>query len=241
MKNLILTLFALFTILQIQAQTFSIGPRVGFNMASLSHFSEQEKYTEKYIQNGQLLSFHAGAVANIAFTRNLSIQGEFLFSKKGHRLNYLEDTVNFSVDGYEKYLLNYLELPVLLKLSFGPDEVKGFINAGTYWGKWLGGVTRTKIDYVTDGEESTIDESIDIDFDADYEGLDYKANINDFGLVFGGGFMYETGPGSLLIDFRYTISLRDINKWEDKSLQPVDYKEFNNKVFSISFGYLFSF
>ncbi|MEA3444298.1 MAG: porin family protein, partial [Bacteroidota bacterium] len=194
-----------------------------------------------YIQNGQLLSYHVGAISNIAFTRNLSLQAEFLFSKKGHRLNFLKDTVDFSIDGYEKYVLNYLEVPLLLKFSFGPDEVKGFVNAGPYWGKWLGGKYRTKIDSTINGESYSVDVSNDIDFDADYADLDYKANKSDFGLIIGGGFMYEAGPGNLLVDFRYTISLRDINNWNDTGLQPEGYNELKSRVFSISFGYLFWF
>ncbi|MCF8370587.1 MAG: PorT family protein [Bacteroidales bacterium] len=241
MKKIGLLIGCVFLMGQINAQIFSIGPRTGFNMASLTHFSEQDKYSENYIQNGQLLSYHAGVVTNVSITRQFSVQAEFLYSKKGHRLNYQEDTIELNIDGYEKYILNYVEVPVLLKLSFGPDEVRGFVNAGPYWGKWLGGKTKTKIDYIIAGESSEVDETHEIDFDADYLDTDFQANQSDFGLIIGGGFMYEAGPGNLLIDFRYTMSLRDINDWKDSSLKPEGYSELKNRVFSISFGYLFWF
>lgn len=241
MKKIGLLSISLFLAAQLSAQIFSVGPRVGFNMASLTHYSEQDGYSANYIQNGQLLSYHAGLVSNVAITRNLSVQAEFLFSKKGHRLNYLKDTVDLNIDGYEKFITNYIEFPVLLKLSFGPDEVRGFINAGPYWGKWLGGKYKTDIDSVVNGVSSSYKNTHDIDFDQDYLSLDYKANQSDFGLIIGGGFMYEAGPGNLLIDFRYTMSLRDINDWGDSSLKPEGYNELKNRVFSISFGYLFWF
>ncbi len=241
MNRTILLAVIVLTTIQLNAQTFSVGPRLGINMASITHYSEQEAFTADYIQNGQLLTFHGGIVSNIAFTRNLSLQTEFLFSKKGHRLNYRKDTVELNIDGYQKYVLNYLEVPVLLKVSFGPDEVKGFVNAGPYWGRWIGGKNKTKVDYIINGESEPVDETNKIDFDTDFEDLAYDANQSDFGLIIGGGFMYEAGPGNLLIDFRYTMSLRDINKWDDPNQQPEGYKEHRNRVFSISFGYLFWF
>ena len=239
MKKTVLFLLSILCVGQVMAQVFTLGPRLGINMASLTHFSEQDNFDPEYVSNGQLLNLYGGLITNLEITRNFSLQAEFLYSKKGHRLIYDADTVDFNMDGYRKFVNGYFEVPVLLKYAFGPDEVRGFINVGPYWGKWLHGKYKTKVDYVEAGEEWTYDEDESIDFDADFEGLGYEANRADFGLVLGGGFMYETGPGNLLIDFRYTRSFRDIYDWNDSTDKPEGYKEMKNRVFAITFGYLF--
>ncbi len=239
MRRILFIFVQLFIVGQLTAQTFSLGPRLGINMTSLTHYAEKADYDTA--QNSQFIGMHTGLITNFAFTENLSLQTEFLYSRKGHKLTLNKDTTDYSQEGTYKYILDYIEVPVLLKASFGPSEVRFFLNAGPYWGYWMGGKSKYKLEIVeTDKETINLKEKESIDFDSDWPDGSL-ANRTDFGVIFGGGFAYESGPGYILIDFRYSMSLRDINTWEDLSLRPDDYKDFKNRVFAISFGYVYQF
>ena len=239
MQRTVLTLVFFICVTQLMGQAFYLGPRLGINMTALTHYAETIDYDTA--QNSQYIGVHTGLVANFAFTENLSIQSEFLYTKKGHKLSLNQDTVDFSREGSFKYILNYIEVPVLLKASFGPSEVQFYLNAGPYWGHWLGGKSKYKLSVVeTDKDPVDFKVNSDIDFEKDWpEGS--IANRTDFGIIFGGGFAYESGPGKILIDFRYSSSLRDLSTWEDLNAKPEDHKELRNRVFGISFAYIFEF
>ena len=240
MKKQILFIVLSIASLQAFSQTFSVGGRLGLNMASIQHYISQ--FDDDKILNGQFISFHSGIVTNITIGNTFSIQPEFLFSKKGHDLSLAWDTTDYSQDGYQRIVMNYLEVPVLLKASFGPSEVRFFVNTGPYWGLWMGGKNKYKLSVVESGKEtSNVKENTSIDFEKDWEGSGFEANKQDFGWALGGGFAYQTGPGALLIDFRYTLGFRDIQNWIAETPVPDTYKEMRHRVFSISFAYIYEF
>lgn len=83
-------------------------------------------YTEDVDDKNVLTSFNAGLFANLPITGFISIQPELLFSRKGAELTYN----NAFADGTAKFKLNYIEVPILLKLNL----TKNFnIHAGPYF------------------------------------------------------------------------------------------------------------
>lgn len=193
---------------------FSVGPRMGINLATITSDPDNR---DDIVQN---LGFQFGAVGNIEFNELLSLQPELLFSQKGIKFKNGSD--------YIKLTTNYLEIPVLIKVSFGSDDFKGFFNAGPYFGYWLSGKSIICFDGKTEKDI----------YEFDDEGNN-QDNRLDLGLSFGGGMAFKIGSGNLIFDLRYGLGLADMNKIEGD--KPDNYTKSLNRVIGISLGYLFSF
>jgi hypothetical protein len=135
-------------------------------------------------------------------TPNFLIQPEVLYTQKGAK--YDEGGAEATVK------LDYVEVPVLFKGRFGSGGVKPSVFAGPA----VGFKVSAKTEF--DGEEEDIE--------------DVKGT--DFGIVFGAGLDLAAGPGSFIIDARYTLGLTTL----DDSPDPGDVK---NGVWSFSVGYTF--
>jgi hypothetical protein len=196
MKKNIITLFmfavafvgAVIVPQQVSAQegdkVWSIGPELGINLA-------------KYGDDGSDSDFKTGILGGGFLTYSIrnthAFTGKVLFSQKGAQDN----------DGNEKQTLNYIEVPVIVRLFFNRDGAfRPNIFAGPSFG-FLTGV-RNKIG------------------DGDYQKLDNYGdfyNTFDLGVTAGLGFNYECSPGTrILIDARYTHGLTDISKSSNTSI-----------------------
>lgn len=190
------------------AQSVSFGPRVGatFSKISLSDGEGDEMEDElKYTPGLQV-----GAVANFGVSELLSIQPELLFTQKGYKIG--------DSDAYIKGTSNYIEVPVLAKITFGSEQVKGFVTGGPTAGYWISGKTSMKI-ASTEASES-------------YEFED-EDNRVELGASFGVGLAYNLGAGALNLDVRYGLglsSLYEVESGESKS---------RNRVLGVSVAYLF--
>ncbi len=237
MKKFSILILLLGLSFSIFSQELTLGPRFGLNMGSITNYSGL--INENYVQNGQLLSVQFGAVAELGITSSLSLQTEFLFTQKGHKLLLIGDSANFNIDGYQSVRLNYFEIPLLVRFSFGSDDAGFFVNAGPYLGWFLNGKERIKYDKYIDDDMQSFNDKFAINDIYGWNNDELAFNSQDVGLVVGAGFKYNTGPGNLIIDFRYSFSYRDLNNWLDVTNKPDDYKEYRARVFSITFSYLF--
>lgn len=114
MKKKILTSMALlgligFTTAQAQSTDASFGIKGGANFSNL--------YVDDVDDNNVLAGFNLGVFVNMPLNEAVSIQPEFLYSQKGAKLAY----DNALATGEAKFRLNYLEVPVLLKLNLTPN------------------------------------------------------------------------------------------------------------------------
>jgi hypothetical protein len=195
------------------AQSFSIGPRVGLNFATVT--GDADSGFTKSMYSGLLI----GAVANIGINDMFSIQPEVLFSQQGIK-EKLDANDSLSI----ALRLNYITIPILAKVSFGTESAKGFINAGPYLGYLLGGTM-------------TFDDKVDKDKkDLNSDDLN-DMNRMDFGISLGAGGSINAGPGALQLDVRYNLGLTDRNKFDGP--KPDNYQSAKNGVFSVSLAYLF--
>jgi len=214
------------------------GPKLGLNLANCAfNFKESDWEPETKMR----LAFAFGGVIDYGFSDAFSLQSGLMFSSKGfsYDLDEISNDYETNYDGYERFILNYLELPI-----HAVYKIKGFqIFAGPYLGFGIGG--KYKWDYTyTDifGEKQSekgdtklkpkMGEVKEGDLDDDegaYSGLDY-------GIDFGLGYQIK----SILINAGYSLGLGNINpKSEDSSKDDrKDYK-FSNRVISISVSYLF--
>ncbi len=125
--KLILLLLLSFFVFTSNAQTF--GVKGGLNLASLS-FSEDVDNSIK-----SLLGVHVGPVAEFELQEGLYFNTGLLFSLKGAKMKYGEESASTS--------LNYLEIPLNVAYKFSTGEKsKFFAQAGPYLGYALSGKTK---------------------------------------------------------------------------------------------------
>lgn len=180
----------------------SIGPKAGINLANVGGDGTDGFDTKS------IVGLQFGAAAEISVNEMIAVQPELLYFQKGTSIDF------GSFGGEVDQVLNYLEIPVLLKLKFGQEGgPKFFGTVGPSFGFGLNGKLKSDA-----GDE-------DIDFDDDeIKKLDISASI-------GAGAEFAAGPGNLFIDVRYLLGLSTT----DDSEFDADIK---NRGIGIGVGYL---
>lgn len=169
----------------IQAQTNENSNDPQFGIKGGVNFSNL--YTENVEDNNVLTSFNAGVYAAFPITEKLAIQPEILYSRKGAELVY----DNAFTQGSAKFKLNYIEVPVLLKINITENLN---VHAGPYFA------------YLIDAEVNNDSEDDTFDFTESYDNDDF--NKFDMGLSGGIGFDFN----SLGIGARYNYGLSNVGK-----------------------------
>lgn len=191
------------------AQAPSFGIEGGLNMAEFGG----KRIVESDFRSG----LNVGAFATVPVGRTVAIQPEVLFSRRGAR-RAAYDYSDVPADGDappvgsflgERTTHDYLEIPVLLKLS--PSSSGDFVRPVFFAGPSAGFLLGVKEVY-----------------DEDYE--EYL-NSTDFGLVVGGGLEL----GRLSLDARYNLGLTSIAKDYDGSFGHIS-GDIKNRAFTVMAG-----
>ena len=178
-------------------------PKAGITLSTINFDDSEYSATS-------IIGFSAG----LAYSLNLgifSVQPELLFIQKGTKFGYTYEEQDYSESENYDVTTNYIELPVLLKVSLGPDALKFHINAGPSIGYGFGG--KYKYDYRENyfGDIYTESEKGKIKFgnEPEFNESDdlYIDNAIDFGVQVGGGV---TIANKVMIDIRYGIGLSDL-------------------------------
>ena len=211
MKKTLFILASLFVFGATHAQTvLTFGPKVGVNLSTLTGKSD---FTDKKLLTG----FNAGLVLNVGINEIFSVQPELFFSQQGYKIS----ATILDAPATITQTLNYINLPVLAKASFGERNIRGYVNLGPYLGYMVGG-----------------HETIDIQGNKESERTDFdkhtELNRLDFGIAAGIGALYRTGHGDVILDVRYNAGLTPVS--EDVVLEA---GRDTNSVLGISVGYLF--
>lgn len=191
------------------AQSVTIGPRVGATFAKVAMSEEEDGISNDDIDSNPGLQF--GAVANFMINDMFSIQPELLYIQKGFKIG--DDEMSL------KGRANYFEVPVLAKVYFGTEQLRGFATGGPTLGYWASGKNTVKFG----GSEA----SEDYDFDD-------SDNRLELGASFGIGAAYKLGQGELNLDVRYGLGFSSLYEAEDGEAKT------RNRVFGVSLAYLFS-
>jgi hypothetical protein len=170
----------------VQAQTNSNEPQFGIKGGV--NFSNI--YDTEVDDNNVLTSFNAGVYGAFPVSDNISIQPEILYSRKGGELTY----DNVFATGETQFKLNYIEVPVLLKVNITKNLS---VHAGPYFA------------YLIDAQVSNDAEGDALDFEETYDNDDF--NKFDVGISGGIGFDFD----SLGIGVRYNYGLSTIGKERD--------------------------
>jgi hypothetical protein len=169
MKKFILSLGLLAGITGVaNAQTgIRFGVKAGANYSTFSA-DDTEGIESK-------IGLHAGAFANFGLSDMISIQPEVLYSQKGAQFEENSDV---------KYKLNYIDIPVMVKVN--ADGL--FFEAGPQLGILAGAK-------LTDGDT-------DVDIKEAHQTI-------DFGYAVGLGYQLESGP---MIGLRYNGGITNVFK-----------------------------
>ncbi|GAB3997666.1 hypothetical protein GCM10028807_43280 [Spirosoma daeguense] len=178
---------------------FRFGVRLGANSSSIG--GADVASVGDGVQLERVTGFHGGVVFNIGGPV-FSVQPEILFSQYGTRLAIGSD--------YLQVKYNLVEVPILLKVAFGQPNVRFFVNAGPVGTFAANGTVSVRESGQTDSQ------SID---------LSQEGRFN-YGVSGGAGVSIKAGPGSVLLEGRYSYLVGS----DDKSTP-------QNAMISV--GYLF--
>ncbi len=163
------------------AQTASFGLKGGLNIPKVTG-ADVGVYMNNVESNKGIA---AGAYVSIGLLPNISVQPEILFSQKGFKISY--DFFGTTHEGTLR--INYMETPVLAKLSYGAI-VKPYVLAGPYFATKIG----TKYEETIDGITNTRTNG---------DGL---ADV-EIGLTIGAGIQT---PIKISFEARYSMGLKSI-------------------------------
>jgi hypothetical protein len=194
-----------------EAMSFRLGGQLGVARTSLMGDLPDEGAWE-----GRF-SFGAGVVADFSIHSDVAISFQPAFTQCNSRQVFYQDgTVYDSVD----YDLNYISLPLIVRVTGDPVGVRGFVSAGLNFGILVDATAQT-------GTGS--------------EDISNGLNSTTIGALFGVGIMLPVKRHFLTFEFRYGQGLDDIVKREDDSTDTgmagpsVKYRSFGLLV-----GFLFS-
>ncbi len=163
----------------------SLGFEAGLNLANAN-------ITPTVTTSGKT-GFLVGGLLDINFSRNFSVVPGVRFITKGYVQSFTDANGNNIT---ETVNLNYLEIPVLLRVEFPLTEVKPYIFAGPE----LGFNMSATADDVGGGQSTSTDVSTNV-------------SGTDFGLLFGGGVGFKvTSKIDLFASFGYSLGLSNILK-----------------------------
>jgi len=174
--------------------SFSFGPRLGFNFASMS-FDPDPTVQTPGLSKGGRFGVLFGGVADMEFAKMFEAELGILYTMKGASFDYpaaqASETVKF----------NELNIPILFKVKFLPGNK---IRPYAFLGPNLGIVATAGATITQQGQTQ------DVDYKNPPAGTVQASSI-DFALEFGGGveFMLTRNIG-LVGDVRYSLGLSNL-------------------------------
>ena len=199
----LLVLLALCMALPASAQV-NLGVLGGLNLANLDVDPEPETWKKK----SNRTAFGFGGVLDYSLNESIALRLEPMYLQKGA---IIEDTGEGNMIYEIEWKGAYLEIPMLVKYSFGASDIKPYIIAGPTIGFNLSAKAK-----FTMGDFSEEDDVKD----------DTKST--DFGLGFGAGMSLPMGNNSIFIEARYALGLTNIE--DGSQSDPEDNTESETKT-----------
>ncbi len=206
-----------------------LGLQAGANFADVSDFPTPEiiDFLEVDVETSIRTGFMFGGMLFYSFSPVLGLQVEPAYVQKGTKVDVSATLEGMVLKGEGTVTTDYLDIPVLLKASFGDGPVKPYLIAGASVAFLLGDA-ELEIDKVT---LNGVDVTSEIPSNERKEKL--EANSTDFILNFGGGVIIPAGQVNIFIEGQYNIGLTDVND------DPNDNTEIKTTGIQIKAGVLF--
>lgn len=196
-----------------QKNTFAVGARGGVNISRLCCGSMELNEDYKFGEGPSI-----GLTASYGISDHFSIMAELNMATQGGKKNGMQAVTpgtNGSVlyaNFDNKTVLNYLELPILARVTFG-EKFKYYINAGPYVGYLLSArnVTSGSSMLYSDKAGTHVEYSAVQNFESDKKVTDQFTTIN-YGLTGGVGAGYMFAKHGVWLDGRYVLGIPNIRK-----------------------------
>ena len=231
-KKFIILIFTCFFVSNGFAQ-FQIGPLVGANLSGLS-IEPDSLFTGN-------INTKVGLIAGISivynFTPMFSVQIEPAYMEKGAVIYTPYTDFGLILEIEQTVDVNYIDIPVLFRVSFGEDFIKPYLLAGGYIAFPIGD-SQTSLNNLTgNGQDITEllpDETLDL----------FKpeliTNSVDLGLNFGAGISFPLGIIDLFLEAQYSLGLTNLTDEEFFLFPELLNPDIKNKGFQIKAGLLFT-
>jgi hypothetical protein len=206
MKNIFLSIMLILGMSSLSHAQFSIIPKAGMTISNAN--LQQTIYNNRSSFSG----FTGGLGFNYAPSGEsiLSFQPELLFTQKGFRASYGILEENLNVRG--RFAYNYLELPLLVKFTFGTQKLRLYALGGPSIGYLTGGNLRARasafgvLGYNFSERLSFTENPV--------TPWEVNANRFEFGFHVGGGIGYMIGNSNTMIflEPRFNAAFTDFDR-----------------------------
>jgi len=205
------------------------GGKIGLNMGTLSTQPKLTIDSSSFASDIMpKASLNIAAIGYIEIGPYISIQPEIVYNRKGlkSRVDVMrQDTIN--VVGNYNYSFDYVEFPLMLKISLKNEDFDPFIEIGAYYGYMFNASCSEEANY---GNTQVLNESFSLKTTPEL------FNREDSGFKLGIGATFPTSKGKVFFSIRYSQGIKNSMN------PPVERTKYNtsyNRVFQISIGYLF--
>ena len=242
MKTFAQILTFVFFVSALSAQ-MSVGIKSG---VALNKYSLSDQLNDSWDSNSQM-GYTVGATLDIPFGGRMGLETGMFWTRKGSGMEtetaytQLQDSDGNVFDVYlestEK--LNYLTIPMHLKMHFRGKTIGSYVLAGPELNFALSG---NFTDNYTDSkgvsmpevesffEANGVETSGDIEFGS---GRNDRYSSFDFGFSIGGGLYYELEVGKITLDARYYIGMSNMANTDDDDIK------IKNRNLIVQVGYAF--
>jgi Outer membrane protein beta-barrel domain len=211
-KPLLFVVLILFGVAPSHAVDFYAGVKGGLGLAGFWGAAARDSAT----MTGSLRAgFCGGAVGAALFTGNVGVQAEVLYAQKGKTES--GDYSTLAVQ--EEWKADYLEVPVLCRLSFPLKASRILVYAGPSFSYLLSS------SYTLTTQTDVLDKKTTV--------IDRKDSTNSFdaGPAAGGGMEFDIPAGEIIFDLRFTGGLIAADRQLDRK----------NYLITFMIGYAFKF
>jgi hypothetical protein len=161
--------------------------------------------SEPGVETGMRAGLLFGGVLFYGFSPLLGLQVEPAYVQKGATVDITQTEQGMTVKLEGNLTADYLDIPVLLKASFGEGPVKPYLVAGATLALSLGDAT---LEY----DKATIDgQDVTNQIPSSEREQKLKVKSADFILDFGGGVIIPAGQVTIFIEAQYNLGLSDVN------------------------------
>lgn len=185
-------------------QEVKFGPKAGVNFSSLSNATKAKVLT----------GFYVGAVAEIKFTENFSVQPELVYSSQGAKNDYSETILGIVSHHHNHDKLEYINIPILAKY---------YIYNG------LSVELGPQFSFLVKAESK---DEVSVNGTSIKNDRDFKNEVNSFDFGIGAGLAYDLSNG-FFVNARYNFGTTKVGKSNEY------YKDSRNGVTQVGIGYKF--
>ena len=198
-------------------QSINTGIKIGLNFATVNQYTNGTNPQS-------ITTFNAGVFAKFSLLDLLALQPEILYTVKGFKDSYLPEGVptgsHFPPENITVTTnISYLEIPILLKLN-DPSSSQSIIKPNVFAGPEISFKLNAKQKSETTGQPSYEQDQTDI-------------NSTDLGIIFGIGAEINLPFATIMIDLRYDLGMRSVDKALESAQNPSIMK---NRVVSLNAG-----